>query len=361
MIGANVEIINPGQGMPPILGGSVGKRLLANNMDPNCLKPYMGRDGRAYITKMINGKPVSVPAPYLNATLRTKEWIEMDTALVQAAEDRLVGVADLYSRNLVYRIGNGLGKTVLEYEDVDALSAAEMTMDAISKSNKDRPNYELKYLPLPIVHKDFSFNIRVLNASRTTGQPLDVTTGILAARQVAEKIETILFQGASSYAYGGGTLYGYLDHPSKNSVTLTQNWDASGKTGAEIVDDVLAMKQASIDAMHYGPWVLYIPTAYETAIDADYDATTPGTTIRERILKIAGITDIKVADKCTANKVILVEMRPETVRIVEGMPITTVEWDEGGGFATNYKVMTIMVPQIRADQEGNCGITVLSA
>ena len=360
-MGANVEIITPGQGMPMILGGSVGKRLLANGMDPNCLKPYMGKDGRAYVTKMYNGKAVAVPAPYLNATLRTKEWIELDTALVQAAEDRLVGVASLYSKNLVYRIGNGLGKTVLEYEDIDQLSAAEMTMDAITRSTKDRPNYELKYLPLPIVHKDFSFNVRVLAASRTTGQPIDVTTGILAARQVAEKIETILFQGASSYAYGGGTLYGYLDHPNKNSVTLSQNWDASGKTGAEILDDVLSMKQASIDALHQGPWELYVPTGYETVLDNDYDTSTPGTTIRERIMKIGGIQDIKVADKCTANKVVLAEMRPETVRIVEGMAITTLEWDEGGGFSTNYKVMTIMVPQIRADQNGNCGITVLSA
>ena len=360
-MGANVQLITPGQGMPQILGGSIGKRLMANNMDPLCLKPWLGKDGKAYITKMINGKAHAIPAPYLNATLRTKEWIEMDTALVNAAEDRLVGVASLYSRNLVYQIGNGLGKTVLEYEDIDTLSAAEMNMDAVTPGTKDRPNYELKYLPLPIIFKDFSFNIRVLNASRTNGQPIDVTTGILAARQVAEKVETILFQGASSYAYGGGTLYGYLDHPNKNSVTLSQNWDASGKTGAEILDDVLSMKQASIDALHYGPWELYIPTAYETVLDNDYDTSTPGTTIRERILKIAGILDVKVADKCTANKVVLAEMRPETVRIVEGMAITTVEWDEGGGFATNYKVMAIMVPQIRADQNGNCGITVLSA
>ena len=355
---ANIEIFKPGQGMPQIFSGSVGKRLLANDMNPGILKPYIGNDGRAYYTRIVNGK--AVPVQVMNATLRKDEWVQMDEALVRAAEQRLVGVGDLYSRNLVYRIGNGLGKTVLEYEDIDELSAAEITMDAITRANKDRPNYELKYLPLPIVHKDFSFNIRVLSASRTTGQPLDVTTGILAARQVAVKIEQMLFTGSSTYTYGGGTLYGYLDHPSKNSVTLTQNWDASGKTGAEILADVLDMKQASINAKHYGPWVLYVPTGYETVLDSDYDTSTPGTTIRERIMKIEGIQAVKVADHLTANKVVLVQMTEDTVRMVEGMGITTVEWDEGGGFATNYKVMAIMVPQIRADQNGNCGITVLS-
>ena len=339
--------------------GSVAQRLMANGMNPLALKPWIGSDGQVYMTQIVNGKAQAIPL-HVNATLRKDEWKEIDQAVVMAAQDRMVGVADLYSRNLVYRIGNGLGKTVLEYEDIDDLTDAELTMDAITPSKKDRPNYELKYLPLPIVHKDFSFNARVLAASRTTGQPLDTTTAALAARRVIDKVETMLFQGASTYSYGGGTLYGYLDHPQRNTVTLTQNWDASGKTGTEIVDDVLAMKQASIDARHYGPWVLYIPTAYETVLDDDHK-TNSERTIRERILAISGIQDIKVADKLTANKAVLVEMNAETVRMVEGMAINTVEWEENGGFTMNFKVLTIMVPQIRADQNGHCGITVLSA
>lgn len=356
-----VDLIHAGGGLPQAFaGGPVGKRLLANGMNHNILKPYIGKDGRTYITNIQNGEAVAVPQPYLNATLRKDEWKQMDDALLVAAEERLVGVADLYAAGLVYRIGNGLGKTVLEYEDLDNLSAAELTMDAITPSKKDRPNYELKYLPLPIVHKDFSFNIRTLSASRTTGQPIDVTTGMLAARQVSEKLESILFLGASSYAYGGGTLYGYTDFPSRNTVTLSQNWDASGKTGAEIVADVLAMKQASIDAKHYGPWALYIPTAYETVIDDDFKSESDKT-IRQRILEIGGVNSIKVADKLTANNVLLVQMTSDVVRMVEGMTMTTVEWDEQAGFVSNYKVMAIMVPQIRADQLGNCGVTHLAA
>ncbi len=339
--------------------GSVAQRLMANGMNPMALKPYIGSDGQVYMTQMINGKPKAIPL-HVNATLRKDEWKDIDQAVVMAAQDRMVGVADLYARNLVYRIGNGLGKTVLEYEDIDDLTDAELTMDAVTPSQKDRPNYELKYLPLPIVHKDFSYNARVLAASRTTGQPIDTTTAALAARRVIDKVETMLFQGASSYAYGGGTLYGYLDHPQRNIVTLTLNWDNASKTGENILDDVKSMKQASIDAKHYGPWVLYIPTAWETALDDDFKAASDKS-IRQRILEIGGINEIKIADKLTANKATLVEMNAETVRMVEGMAINTVEWESNGGFTTNFKVLTIMVPQIRADQNGNCGITVLSA
>jgi hypothetical protein len=350
----NMELIQNGTGT-----GAVSSRLLQSNMDPGILKPFIGDDGMSYQTAIINGKAKAVPI--LNtATLRKDEWKQMDDAILFAAQERLIGVADLYSRGLVYNIGNGLGKTVLEYEDLNEMTAAEITMDAVTPTQKDRPQYDLKYLPLPIIHKDFSFNIRALNASRTTGTPLDVVAGMQAARQVSEKVEDILFNGASTYTYGGGTIYGYTDHPNKSSVTLSTQWDASAATGTTILDDVRAMKQAAIDAKHYGPYVLYIPTNYETTLDDDFKSESDKT-IRQRILEISGIQDVKVADKLTDDTVVLVQMTSDVVRMVEGLAMQTVEWQEGGGFTTNYKVLTIMVPQIRADQNGNSGIVVLSA
>lgn len=352
--GVNMDLIQNGAGTGP-----VSSKLLASGMNTGVLKPFIGPDGRSYQTMMVNG--VAKAIPILNtATLRKDEWKQLDDTIIMAAQERLVGVADLYARNLTYNIGNGLGKTVLEYEDISELTEAELTMDAVTPSQKDRPQYDLKYLPLPIVHKDFSFNIRALNASRTTGQPLDTTTAAMASRQVAEKIEDMLFNGVSSYTYGGGTLYGYSDHPQKNSVTLSVTWDSSSKTGTDILDDVRAMKQASIDAKHYGPFVLYIPTNYETVLDDDFKSDSDKT-IRQRILEIANISEVKVADKLASDEVILVQMTSDVVRMVEGLPIQTVEWQEGGGFTTNYKVLTIMVPQIRGDQAGNCGVTVLKA
>ena len=186
------------------------------------------------------------------------------------------------------------------------------------------------------------------------------------ARAIAVKLEQMLFT-KTSYSFGTkddrsrNTIYSYVNHPDINTVSLTKNWDASGKTGAEIISDVLAMKQASINAYHYGPWILYIPTAYETVIDEDYDSTTPGTTIRERILKISGIKDVKVVDYLPANHVLLVEMSTETVRLIRGLAIQNVQWQTEGKFVTKFKVLTIQVPQIRSDQNGKTGIVLLAA
>ena len=326
---ASVDAIFRGQAT-----GTVAQRLLNNAMNVNALRT--------------------------NATLRKDEWKHYDLAVVQAAQERLVGVADLMGRGLVLRIANGLGKTVLEYEDASDIEGAQLSMDGVTRGLNDRIEYDLKFMPLPIIHKDFQINVRVLNASRTTGASLDTAMAELSARKVAEKEEELLFQGSSSYTFGGGTLYGYVDAPNRNTVTLALAWDNVAKTGEQILTDVKNMKQASIDALHYGPWVLYIPTAYETVLDGDFKANSDKS-IRTRLLEIAGIEDIKVVDKLAANNVVLVQMTSDVVRMVEGLPLTTVEWQTEGNMIFHFKVMTIAVPQVRADQEGNSGITHLAA
>ena len=78
-------------------------------------------------------------------------------------------------------------------------------------------------------------------------------------------------------------------------------------------------------------------------------------------VEISGIEAVRTADYMTANNVVLVQMSSDVVRVVEAMPLTTVEWGTEGGLIHNFKVMTIMVPQIRADQNGASGITHLRA
>jgi uncharacterized linocin/CFP29 family protein len=333
--------------------GSAAQRLLANRMNANALRPWVGDDDLPYMTA--NG----VAVPVANATLRKDEWKQYDEAIIKAAQPRLVGVADLMSRGLTYNISNGLGTTVLEYEDMSDVEGAQVSMDAVTRGRVDRPEFDINYLPLPIIHKDFQINIRTLNASRTTGQPLDTSMAEQAGRKVADMAEEILFNGYDTFTYGGGTIYGYEDFPSANTITLSVNWDASAKTGAQIVGEVLDMKQASIDDRYYGPWVLYIPTSYETVLDDDYVSGYPKT-IRARILEIAGIQDVRVADQLSDDHVILVQMTSDVVRMVIGLGVTTVEWQTEGGMVFHYKVMTIQVPQLRADQNGRTGIIVLS-
>jgi len=359
---ANLDLIGKGgtQGEVANYMASQGR------LDPNAMRPFIAEDGKAYMTIYTGGSVTnpknyhSVPLQTNAATLRRDEWKQLDSALLGLKESRLGGVQDLIDAGLTYQIGNGMGSTVLEYHDVSDALEADMTMDGVTRAQNDRPVYTTNYLPLPIIHADYEMNARVLAASRNMGAPLDTTLAERAGRKVLEKLENMLFT-ATTYKYGGGTIYSYLNHPSRNLLTLAQNWDASGKTGAEIIQDVINIKQALINKHCFGPFKIYIPTLYETVLDEDYDTSGQSTqTIRERIMKIEGVAGIKVIDTLPVNTILGVVMQSDTVRLVQGMGMQNVEWQTEGKMITKYKVMTIQVPQIRADQEGNCGIVHLS-
>jgi len=361
------------------IGGYTGEvaNAFANNgrMDIYQMKPYWDYDKsdkkwKPFIS-VFKGGDASKIENYMKiqvneATLRRDEWKLLDEAVMRVARERLVGINDLVSRGLTYTLGNAMGTTILEWHDVGDSMEAVMTMDGVTRGKGDRLTFQYNYIPIPIIHVDYEINARVLAASRNMGNPLDTISAEHAARRVAEHLEDMLFTD-TTYSYGEkdsrtrNTIYSYVNFPDRNEVKLTENWDASGKTGAEIIADVLLMKQASINKYHFGPWVLYIPTAYETVLDDDYDSTTPGTTIRERIMKISGIEKITVIDRLAANNVLLVEMKSDTVRLIQGIPLQNVEWQTEGKFITKYKVLTIQVPQIRSDRDRRCGIVHLAA
>ena len=357
----NVDFINNSAAQ-----GEVASLLLnQGRLDPGMMRPFVDPETGISYASVYKGGDRNAIESYqsiplqTNAVLRRDEWKQLDDAILQISRQRLGGVQDLIDNGLVFNLGNAMGTTVLEYHDLSDSMTANLSMDGVTRGLGDRPVYQTNYLPLPIIHVDFEINMRVLEVSRRNNNPLDTTSIEHATRKVLEKMEAMLFTN-TTYSFGSGTIYSYLNHLSRNQVTLSKNWDASGKTGAEIVEDVRKMKQASIEAMHYGPWMLYVPTAYETILDNDYGSYYPKT-IRARIMEISGIKGIKVVDTLTANNVLLVQMTSDVVRLVNGMGIQAIEWQTEGKFVTKYKVIAIQVPQVRADQAGNSGLIHLAA
>lgn len=337
--------------------GSVATTLMQNGFDVNALRPWIADDGRHYVSRNERGALVAVPLMNATATLRKDEWIQLDTAVLKAAKERLRIVSDLKSAGLTFNIPNGMGKTVLETQAVSDITPATISMDPARKSESDRPHFDLTNLPLPVIHKDYDFNARQIAASRNGGSPLDTTMAELAGRRVAEEAEKLILgvSDNNSYSYGGGTIYGLTNYPYRGTKTLTDPTDTNW-TPRVLVTEILSMRAASVAKFHYGPWVLYVSTGWDEYLDEDYSDAKGDNTLRERIQKINGITEIRTADYLTGMQMVLVQMTSDVIRLVEGMGITTVQWETNGGMTLHFKVMTIQVPQLRSDFNHKSGI-----
>jgi hypothetical protein len=342
-------------------GGSCAKRLWLANMDPGILRPWFSRrTGRSYVT-LVDGfddngdqkfKNVLVNTP---ATLTKEAWLQMDDTILEAAKPELRLVGDLIGAGLVYNVPNGMGVTAIQHQTMLESGEATISMDALRKSNRDRPTFDTVVIPLPIIHGEWGFSLRDIEVSRNSGAPLDTTQGETITRECAEIAENLTLGTLASYSYAGGTVYGLTNFPQRLTTVLTAPTDA-GWTPKTFINELLAMIQALHNIFYKGPYGVYVSPGYMQYLDNDYSQAYDGDTLRTRALKTEGVRWIRQLDGLTNFQVVVVQLTSNVIQIVTGMPFQTVSWDEDGGLALNYKTLGIIIPRIRSDANGNTGI-----
>lgn len=365
-----VDYVANGQGHGP-----VGETFAGCHFDTGLMRPYFDKQGRRAVSMLVNGRSEKrligdllqsgISSPVFNATsLRKDEWIRIDEAVQRAARPRLRAWADLAASS-PYGGFNGMSKTILEYEAMSDPGEAVVDMDALSEGRNDAPRYNLRGLPLPITHVDFWISARLRATSRNGGTPIDTTMAEAAGRRVAEMIEKTLIGVETGITYGAAseydlapTVYGYTNYPNRNTKT-----DLTTPTGANpeaILQDVLEMRSQLYADNFFGTYMLYHSTDYDTYLDNDYfrtGGTSVNMSLRQRIEAIDGISGVRRLDYLTSGYVlILVQMTSEVAQAVNGMDITTVQWESVGGLRLNFKVMAIQVPRLRSDYDGRTGI-----
>jgi uncharacterized linocin/CFP29 family protein len=294
-------------------------------------------------------------------TLRRDEWKAFDTAIIGAGVQRLRAVADLYAAGLVKNIANGFGKTIFEWETVNDMGPAAMSMDGMAKTDNERLDFDSAGVPLPIIHKDFFLHLRHLAASRNGGTPLDTMQAAMSGRVIAETVEDLLINGTDK-VFRGLPIYGYTTYPYRNAINFgnsDQAWADAGKTGEEILTDLLTMLSTAKDDRFYGPYVLYVDSATSFKLEEDFKANSDKT-IRQRLLEVEGISSIRTLDMLDDNNVLLIQMTSDVVVMLNGADLQAIQWDVEGGMRINFKAMTIQVPLIRSDIDNRCGIVHMS-
>jgi len=111
---------------------------------------------------------------------------------------------------------------------------------------------------------------------------------------------------------------------------------------------------------YYCPFMLYHSTNWSKYMNLDYSDAKGTNTLRERLLQIDQVTDVRRLDFMDAStasfNLVLVQMTPDVAQAINGMPLTTVQWESNGGNTQNFRVMAIMVPRLRADYYGRMGL-----
>jgi hypothetical protein len=363
---AVTDFIHNGSGQ-----GSVAERLVANGMDVRTLRPFIGEDGRSYVTNA-QGKAQLIGNA---ATLRKDEWAHFDTNVIKAARLRLKAWNDLATLSGTYGGFNGMASMVLEHETMSDPGEAFVNFDGMVEGRADAPVFQLEGLPLPITHVDFFFSSRRLAISRKLGTPIDTSMGEAAARRVAEKVEqttigTIV--GPTLDPINRNRLgrepkvYGYTNFPDRLTKDDMTNPTDAGWDPATLLGEILDCLEALYVNKFYGPFMVYHSTDWTPYLDADYyrlessGAVAPSKTLRQRIKELDGVTDVRRLDFLGGDDnpftLLFVQMTPDVARAVNGLGMTTVQWETMGGMRINFKVMCIHVPQLRSDFYGNCGI-----
>lgn len=342
--------------------GSSITEVLQPGFDPGLKRPFVHTDGRNYVSfkdhkrSRTEGKPVYANRLVNNVemALTRDEWIEIDRAVIAAAQPRLKAFADLRARN-TYTIPAGWGKTVLESARSGDITGAEINMDGLAVADQDRIHQDLVGVPLPIIHKDFDISARQLDVSRQGSLPLDTTLAGMAAEKVAQEIEKMTI-GQLTYAFGGYSIYGYMNFPDRLTVEITE--PTGGWTPAVLISELLEMRKAAQDAGFYGPYQLYVGSAWDLFLDADYSTAKGDNTLRQRILQLDGITGLSTLDYIPSADydILMVQMTPNVARAIIALELVTLQWQEMGGMKVKMKVMAIQVPQVRSDFHGGTGI-----
>lgn len=288
----------------------------------------------------------------------------IDDTVLRVGLDRLSVVADLMGDGLTYDIGQSFwGTTQVQWDEQSEAGGAKRTMEPRARGENFIIDRRPKILPVYLTWDTFELGIRTLSASqRGGGVPLDTSLIEQATRRVNEAIEDAAINGIPTPVFGS-EVPGLLNAPNANAYQYAggEAWDAVGKTGQEILNDVLAMVTLAVGDKKYGPYTLFVNTAYDIVLNRNWSdgVTTFPTTIRQRLEQMNfGGQPLRVrsADMLPANRTVLMQRTSDVMDLVIGQEPTVISWDQDGGLGMNWIVLACIVPRVKTTYTDQSGI-----
>jgi uncharacterized linocin/CFP29 family protein len=203
------------------------------------------------------------------APLTPEQWAQIDAAVEDVGRRSLVG------RRIVPVLGPlGAGAQVVPddiYRDADRGGLDLLGEDDVGIVR----GAERRYLPIPLLYKDFRLHWRDLDANFQGCMPFDSGPATAAATVVARTEDTLIFNGDDRLGYQG-----LLNVAGRGVITI-RDWNELGNA----FRDVVTATQYLTDAGFYGPYAVVVSPRLYAAMNRVYENT--GVLEIEQVQKLA--------------------------------------------------------------------------
>lgn len=295
-----------------------------------------------------------------NASLPEDSWNVMDDAVYNTIDDVLTVVQDLRGAGLT--TPTSIYNKTIEWNVVDGSHTPSVDMDPETATEEGNVTYDIRGVPLPIVHDDYSIGFRD-RPEDMPGDSLDTLNATVASRAVGETLENLTLNGwerTLNTPSDNYSLYGLTNHPDVNTGTLS-DWTAS--TG-NIRSDLRAMISVLKNDNNMRPggqgyWV-YLARDLEDRLNDIDDEGSGDMLARDRLESLSEIGRIGASDYLPAGSALMFRPTNDVVDLAIAEDFQTIEWEGPAGFRDHYKVMASMAPRVKSTRSGQCGIAFYS-
>jgi uncharacterized linocin/CFP29 family protein len=261
------------------------------------------------------------------APLGPGEWGAVDQTVVKTAQSVLVGRRFI---NLVGPFGPGI--EVLPNDVLSGGSAGEIDLLGNEEGEPLRQSSR-RFLPLPLIYKDFWVHWRDLEASRQLGLPLDLGKAAAAAAAAAQSEDRLIFDGEVSL-----DLPGLRTSDARQTLPMS-DWDSMGRAFADVVEGVRVLTQAGFT----GPYALAVSPRLYADLNRIFDDS--GVLELEQVEKLArrGVYPTGVLPEPSA---LLVDSGAQNLDLAVGLDMSTA-YVESSNLNHHFRVLESVVLRIR--------------
>jgi uncharacterized linocin/CFP29 family protein len=261
------------------------------------------------------------------APLTAEHWQAFDDIVIQVARRTLVG------RRFISMFGPlGAGFQVAPNDVFMGRNVGVVDLLGELECEEVRAG-ERRYLPLPIIHKDFMIHWRDLARSIESEMPVDTGAVASAAAYCARSEDELIFLGNDDLGYAG--LLNVPDH-----LTVPQgDWSGMGNAFSDVVTGVERLNARGFP----GPFALAISPRLFVAMNRMFENTGVLEVDHVRKIVTAGVFVTPVLPETAA---VLVATGPENLDLVVGIDMTAA-YVESSKMNHHFRVLETLVLRIK--------------